>query len=104
MSSINVGVEGEIAVTADVTDGDPNVSLTICQTDPATGACINPTAPTAGAVLTTIGANETPTFSIFATASGNVALDPAGKRLRVLFADQTGGAPRGATSVAVRTQ
>ena len=104
VSSINVGVEGEIAVTADVTDGDPNVSLTICQTDPATGACINPTAPTAGAVLTTIGANETPTFSIFATASGNVALDPAGKRLRVLFADQTGGAPRGATSVAVRTQ
>jgi len=104
VSSVNVGIEGEIAVTAAVTDGDPNVSLTICETDPATGMCINPATPTSGAVNTTIGANATPTFSIFATASGSVALDPAGKRLRVLFADQTGGAPRGATSVAVRTQ
>lgn len=104
VSSVNVGIAGSIDVTAAVTDGDPNVTLSICETDPLTGACINPTVPTAGAVTTMIGANATPTFSIFATASGSVALDPAGTRIRVLFADSAGGAPRGATSVAVRTQ
>ncbi len=104
VSSVNVGAAGEIAVTAALTDGDPAVALSICETNPATGACINPTAPTTGAVNVTIGAGDTPTFSIFATGSSAVALDAAGKRIRVLFADQTGAAPRGATSVAVRTQ
>jgi len=104
VASVNVGISGSIDVNAEMTDGDPNVTLSICETNPATGACINPTAPTTGVVTTTINANDTPTFSIFATSSAAVALDPAGKRIRVNFADTSGGAPRGATSVAVRTQ
>lgn len=104
VASVNVGVSGDIAVTAVMTDGDPSVTLSICETNPATGACINPTTPTTGAVNTTIAANATPTFSIFATAAEAIALDPAVKRVRVNFDDQVGGAVRGATSVAIRTQ
>ena len=104
VASVNVGAPGSISVTARVTDSDPNISLTLCETNPATGACINPTTPTSGAVVTNIAANATPTFSIFAAGSGDIALDPAGKRIRVEFAEETSGAVRGATSVAVRTQ
>jgi hypothetical protein len=53
-------------------------------------------------VNTTIGANATPTFSIFVNGAGNVPLDPANNRVFVRFKDG-GGVTRGATSVAVRT-
>lgn len=104
VASVNVGVSGDIAVTASITDGDPNVTLSICETNPVTAACINPTVPTTGSVMTTIAPNATPTFSIFASASAAIALDPAGKRVEVTFTDQVGGTIRGATSVAIRTQ
>ncbi len=104
VASVNVGVSGEIAVTASLTDGDPTVTLSICETNPLTAECINPTVPTTGAVMLTIAPNATPTFSIFATASQAIALDPAGKRVVVTFSDQAGGTIRGATSVAIRTQ
>jgi len=104
VASVNVGITGDISVVAEITDGDPSVTLFICETDPLTAACINPTSPTTGAVITNIAANATPTFSIFASASEAIALDPAGKRVQVTFSDETGGTIRGATSVAIRTQ
>jgi hypothetical protein len=54
-------------------------------------------------VATTINAGDTPTFGIFVSGSGTVPFDPANNRVFVRFVD-SGGAPRGATSVAVRTQ
>ena len=50
-----------------------------------------------------VNANATPTFGIFATASGNVPFDPANKRIFVEFSDAN-EVVRGATSVAVETQ
>ncbi len=47
--------------------------------------------------------NDTPTFGIFATATGDVPFDPAKNRIFVQFKDG-GGAVRGGTSVAVQTQ
>ena len=104
VASVNVGITGDIAVTAELTNDDAAVTLSICETDPLTALCINPTAPTTGAVVTNIAANATPTFSIFAQASEEIALDPAGTRVQVIFTDETGGTIRGATSVAIRTQ
>jgi hypothetical protein len=51
----------------------------------------------------TINAGATPTFAIFATASGQVPFDPANNRIFVIFSD-AGGTVRGSTSVAVETQ
>ena len=104
VASVNVGATGDIAVTAVTTNDDPNIALAICETNPMTGECINPTVPTTGVVNLTIEANDTPTFSIFATASAPIALDPALTRVRVNFEDQVSGEVRGATSVAIRTQ
>ena len=103
VASVNVGSQTAIDVEASVTDGDPNITLSLCETNPATGACVNPTAPTTGPVSLTIDANATPTFSVFVSASGDVALDPANKRIVVQFTEQSNGAVRGATSVAVQT-
>ena len=104
VASVNVGASGDIAVTAVTTNDDPNIALAICETNPMTGECINPTVPTTGVVNLTIEANDTPTFSVFATASAPIALDPALTRVRVNFEDQESGEVRGATSVAIRTQ
>ena len=52
-------------------------------------------------VTVLIPANGTPTFSVFASAMGNVPFDPANNRIFVRFSD-SGGVTRGATSVAVR--
>jgi hypothetical protein len=76
------------------------LTLTLCQTNPQTGACINPSVP-ASSVSLTINAGETPTFSIFAQASGSIPLDAATKRIFVRFREGT--ILRGATSVAVTT-
>jgi hypothetical protein len=46
---------------------------------------------------------STPTFTVFATGGGFVGFNPAANRIFVRFTD-AGGAVRGATSVAVRTQ
>ena len=50
-----------------------------------------------------VNANATPTFGIFATATGSVPFDPANNRIFVQFGDE-GGVVRGSTSVAVETQ
>jgi hypothetical protein len=101
-AAINIGAAGTITAAAD--DGGKALSLTllICQTSLTTGACINPTVP-AASTTATIATNETVTYTIFVTGTGNIAFDPANNRLflRLKSADQI---TRGATNVAVRTQ
>jgi hypothetical protein len=67
------------------------VNIFICHTDPQTS------------VPTTILTNETPTFGVFVAGAGDVAFVPETNRIFVRFKD-SGGATRGLTSVAVRTQ
>ena len=64
------------------------------------GVCISPIGPN---VTVQINAGATPTFAIFATASGTIVLDPATNRVLVEFA-KAGGVVRGRTSDAVTTQ
>jgi hypothetical protein len=54
-------------------------------------------------VTTTILSNETPTFGVFAAATGDVLFVPETNRIFLRFKDG-GGVTRGSTSVAVRTQ
>jgi len=96
----NVGATGAIVVTADTGSATLPVTLTLCQTNSTTGACLLPPAST---VATTIAANETPTFSVFAAGSGSITFAPATSRIFVRFKDAT-GATRGSTSVAVETK
>ena len=75
------------------------LAVTICQTNPSTGGCL-PAAAASGS--TTINADATPTFAVFATASGAVSFVPAANRIFVEFSG--GGIVRGSTSVAVEAQ
>jgi hypothetical protein len=100
VATVNVGANGVITATADTGSGSPPVSMSLCQTNPITGACL--AAPSAS-VVTTINANETPTFGVFVTGAATVLFNPANNRIFVRFKD-AGGVTRGATSVAVRTQ
>jgi subtilisin family serine protease len=99
VATVNLGSAGSITVSAETAATLP-VDLTVCETDPATGACLATPSPT---VTLTINGGATPTFGIFATATGTVPFDPGTNRISVRFRD---GATviRGATSVAVRTQ
>ena len=74
------------------------LTLTICQTNPVTGQCLQP--PTAS-VSATFLANATPTFAIFAQATGPIAFIPQTNRITVQIL-AVGVA--GETSVAVETQ
>lgn len=103
VASVNVGDSASLQVTADTGSAMLPVQLSLCQTNPTTGICINPVTPTANLVTTTIGTNETPTFSVFASAGENVPLDPANTRAFVRFRDDA-GMNRGATSVAITTE
>ena len=104
VASVNVGIDADVNVQAVLTNPDANVALTICETNPTTGACINPTTASADPVAVSIAANGTPTFSIFAAATGDVPLDAANTRIQVQFTEQATGEIRGATSVAVTTE
>jgi len=74
------------------------LTLTMCQTN-LQGACISAQGAT---VNFAAGANQTVTFSAFATSNGTpIAFDPAGKRMFVHFFQ--GNTPVGSASVAVRT-
>jgi virginiamycin B lyase len=100
VATVNVGATATITASADTGSATLPLTLTVCQTVPATGACM--AAPSAS-VTTTINANSTPTFGIFAQGGGAVAFDPANNRVFVRFTD-SGNITRGSTSVAVRTQ
>ena len=101
----NVGTSASITATAD-TGATTIAGITafeICRTDPNTGAC---TTPRADSQTLTLNQNDTATFGVFVRGNGTaVANDPARNRVFVRFSEGAGGgAERGATSVAVRTQ
>ena len=96
----DAGSGGTLTVDADTNGTSLPLALSICQTDPSSGAC---KAAPSSSVNVAYGSNATPTFAIFAKASGSIALSPAVNRVFVTFKDST-GAIRGQTSVAVQTQ
>ena len=96
----NVGVTGEITVSADTGNATLPVILNVCDTDPGTGACVSAIQPT---LTVTYAGGSNRSFAIFVSGTGNVPFDPANNRVIVRFKD-SGGITRGATSVAVRTQ
>lgn len=103
VATANVGAADDVEVRAgsgDVTDG---LQISVCETNPTTGSCVNPTTPDLSEIDAHVGANATSTFAIFATATRDVAFDPARNRISVRFVDSQ-GITRGATSVAVTTE
>ena len=101
VATVNVGASGQITVSADTGAANLPITLSLCQTTPSTGVCLG----SAGSSVTTqINSGQTPTFAIFIQGNGQlIPFDPANNRIVVRFKD-AGGATRGATSVAVRTQ
>ena len=100
VATVNVGASASITVTANTSAATLPLAIILCQTNPMSGQCISSIGPN---VTTTIGANATPTFAIFATASGSVPFVPQTNRIFVEFSDAS-GTVRGSTSVAVQTQ
>jgi hypothetical protein len=100
VATVNVGATASITATANTGAASLPLAISLCQTDPASGQCSSSVGPS---VTTTINAGATPTFAIFATASGSVPFLPQTNRIFVEFAD-AGGVVRGSTSVAVATQ
>jgi hypothetical protein len=100
VAAVNVGSGGQIDVVADTGLVNLPLILSLCETDPSDAACINPTQPGAGPIGTTIAADGTATFSIFASATDDIPFDPANSRISVRFLD-SGGVTRGSTSVSV---
>lgn len=99
VASVNVGVADTIRVTADTGSASLPLTLSVCQTDPSTGLCNNP--PTSSVTLA-IAPNATPTFTVFATASGAIPFAPATARIFLRFFDSS-NRTHGSTSVAVKT-
>ena len=99
VATVNLG--SAATISASVNTGSANLPLTIllCETNPSTGACL--AAPTSTVTLS-IATDATPTFAVFATATGSVPFLPATNRLFVQYSD--GAVVRGSTSVAVETQ
>jgi hypothetical protein len=100
VATINLGTAASITASADTGGAPIPLTLNMCQTNPTSGQCISPIGPV---VTTQINTNATPTFAVFATASGPISFDATGGRIFVSFFDQS-GAMRGGTSVAVQTQ
>ena len=100
---VNVGASGTISVSVDTGTAPLPVILFLCQTNSATGQCVNPPGPTPGPIALNVNAQGTATFGIFVAGTGNVPFFPGTNRIFVRFKD-AGGAIRGTTSVAVRTQ
>ena len=96
----NLGSGDTITVAANTGAATLPVAITLCQTNPQSGQCLQTRSAT---VTTTIDSNATPTFGVFVSASGAVALNPANNRIFVTFTDST-NTVRGETSVAVETQ
>jgi hypothetical protein len=68
VATVNVGASASITATASTGAATLPLAISLCQTNPMSGQCISSIGST---VTTTIGANATPTFAIFATASGS---------------------------------
>jgi hypothetical protein len=100
VATADVGAGAPLTVEADTGAATLPLTLIVCPTNSATGQC---TATPASEVSVTITAGATPTFSIFATATGSIPFAPQTNRIFVRFLDSS-GAQRGSTSVAVSTQ
>ena len=100
LASIDAGTAGAITAAPVPSNASLPLTLTICPTDPVTAAC---TTPPAASAQINYAANGTQTYSVFATARGAIAFDPATARVFVHFTDIDGN-DRGSTSVAVQTQ
>lgn len=98
VATVNVGTANVLTVSADTGSASLPLSLSLCETGP-TGQCL---APPSASLSTTITANATPTFSIFATAGDQIPFDPATSRVFLRFKDSS-GTSHGSTSVAVTT-
>jgi subtilase family serine protease len=103
LATINLGSSDTITVTPTASPASLPIALTICQTNPATGVCVGGPGSQARNAVLTINPNATPTFAVFAAASGPIGFVPETNRIFVEFRDST-GTVRGATSVAVQTQ
>jgi sugar lactone lactonase YvrE len=99
VASVNLGAGAALTVSGDTGGTQLPVTLSLCQTNSATGQCL---APPAATVALQDYPQATPTFSIFVAASEPIAFAPATARVFVRFTD-SGGNPRGSTSVAVTT-
>ncbi|HLZ66797.1 MAG TPA: hypothetical protein VKQ29_11245 [Aliidongia sp.] len=99
VATANVGTAANLIVSADTGSAGLPVSLTLCETNPVTAQCL---APPAGSIVHSFAAGETPTFSIFAKATGQIPFAPATSRIFVRFLDNTSQS-HGSTSVAVKT-
>ncbi|MEN0653524.1 MULTISPECIES: reprolysin-like metallopeptidase [Hyphobacterium] len=98
----NAGAPGDILFTARAATGAQGVGqIHICRTDPATAQCLT---PRLSELPLTLGANETATFSVFVTATGSIANQPAANRILFQAAGASTGRIVGSTSVAVRTE
>jgi hypothetical protein len=87
-----------VTVTADTGGAALPLTLSVCETNAHTGACL--AAPSAS-VTVDVAQGARPTFSVFATASGTIALAPATNRVFVRF--KLNGTELGETSVAVQS-
>ena len=100
VATVNAGgAGGDITMSADTGSVPLPLALTVCRTDPSNGQCAAGPAPS---TVTSMAPGSTFTFSVFVTATGAVPFDPERNRIFVRFTE--GGAVRGASSVAVRTQ
>lgn len=97
VASINIGATETVTVSADTGAASLPVTLNVCETNPLTGVCVS---NILSSISTTIATNATPTFSVFATASDEIAGDPASNRVFLRFRDAS-DVIRGATSVAI---
>ena len=101
LASVNVGLAGTVTARAIAANNAPLI-LALCETDPVTGLCRFGQVPRSE-WQTDVAQDATPTFSVFATATGDIPLDPASNRVFVEFLDASGGRV-GASSVAITTQ
>ena len=99
LATVNAGAAGSLTVSADTGGAGLPIGMSICETNASTAKCLVPPATT---VPVTIAAGATPTFSVFAKATGAIALSPATSRIYVRFTDSS-GVSHGSTSVAVMT-
>jgi hypothetical protein len=100
VATVNVGASASITATANTGAATLPLAISLCQTNPMSGQCFS---SIGSSVTTTINSNATPTFAIFATASGSVPFVPQSNRIFVEFSDAK-QVVRGSTSVAVETQ
>lgn len=98
LSAVNIGAAGDVILRADLGPVSLPVEFDICETNPATGVCVT---DRLNRLPVTFATNEVKTFAVRMRSTGPIQFAP--ERYRIFFLFQDGTAPRGGTSVAVRT-